>query len=217
MQDFQLDIDNNLGISAVRKALDSRSVKFPSTECIVEAIEICLQTNNCQFSGKNFVQKHGTAMGPKNACSYADLAMGLTDEKAKFGGGVKPLLWWRYRDDVFDVWTHALPKLLEFTEYINSLYPTIKFELVYSEHTLNVLDLTLHLQDGFIITDIYAKPTDSHLYLPFPVRTRHTVKGQFPTELLYALDVTVLLMSFLTRDVLNTKGTLNPRVIMQIW
>ena len=87
------NIDNNLGISAVRKALDSRSVKFPSTECIVEAIEICLQTNNCQFSGKNFVQKHGTAMGPKNACSYADLAMGLIDEKAKFGGGVKPLLW----------------------------------------------------------------------------------------------------------------------------
>ena len=39
--------------------------------------------------------------------------------------------------------------------------------MVYSEHTLNVLDLTLHLQDGFIITDIYAKPTDSHLYLPF--------------------------------------------------
>ena len=161
------NIDNNLGISAVSRALDSRSVKFPSTECIVEAIEICLQTNNCQFSEKHFVQKHGTAMGPKNACSYADLAMGLIDEKAKLGGVVKPLLWWRYRDDVFDVWMHGLPKLLEFTEYINSLYPTIKFELVYSEHTLNVLDLTLHLQDGFIITDIYAKPTDSHLYLPF--------------------------------------------------
>ena len=161
------NIDNNLGISAVRKALDSRSDKFPSTDCIVEAIEICLQTNNCQFSGKNFVQKHGTAMGPKNACSYADLAMGLIDEKAKSEGAVKPMLWWRYRDDVFDIWPHGLPKLLEFTEYINSLYPTIKFELVYSEHTLNVLDLTLHLQEGFIKTDIYAKPTDSHLYLPF--------------------------------------------------
>ena len=161
------NIDNNLGISAVRKALDSRLVKFPSTNCIVEAIEICLQTNNCQFSGINLVQKHGTAMGPKNACSYADLAMGLIDETAKFGGALKPLLWWRYRDDVSDVWTHDLPKLLELTEYINSLYPTIKFELVYSENSLNVLDLTLHLQDGFIITDIYAKPTDSHLYLPF--------------------------------------------------
>ena len=57
-----------------------------------------------------------------------------------------------------------MAEYIEFTEYINSLYPTIKFELVYSEHTLNVLDLTLHLQDGFIITDIYAKPADSHLY-----------------------------------------------------
>ena len=30
-----------------------------------------------------------------------------------------------------------------------------------------VLDLTLHLKDGLISTDIYSKPTDSHLYLPF--------------------------------------------------
>ena len=30
-----------------------------------------------------------------------------------------------------------------------------------------MLDLTLHLQEGFIYTDIYAKPTDSHLHLPF--------------------------------------------------
>ena len=31
-------------------------------------------------------------MGPKNACSYADLAMELIDEKAKFGGALKALL-----------------------------------------------------------------------------------------------------------------------------
>ena len=28
-------------------------------------------------------------MGPKNACSYADLAMGVIDEQAKFGGSLK--------------------------------------------------------------------------------------------------------------------------------
>ena len=82
-------------------------------------------------------------------------------------GSLKPLLWWRYRDDIFDLWTQGLPKLLEFTDYINSIYPTIKFELVYSDSFLHVLDLTLHLKDGLIITDIYSKPTDSHLYLPF--------------------------------------------------
>ena len=68
--DFQLSISITTfllitGILAVRKILDSRLVKYPSTNCIVEAIEICLQTNNCQFSGITFVQKHGTAMGPK--------------------------------------------------------------------------------------------------------------------------------------------------------
>jgi len=26
-----------------------------------------------------------TAMGPKNACSYVDLAMGIINEKARFG------------------------------------------------------------------------------------------------------------------------------------
>ena len=38
------NIDNNLGITAVRKALDSTctSSKFPSTDCIAEAVEICL-------------------------------------------------------------------------------------------------------------------------------------------------------------------------------
>ena len=161
------NIDNKLGLTAVKKALDSRLNRFPSTDCILEGVEICLKINNCQFADQNFVQKHGTAMGPKNACSYADLAMGILDEQAKFGGPIKPKFWWRYRDDILDFWTQGLPKLLEFTDYINSLYPTIKFELVYSEQSLNVLDLTLHLREGFIATDIYAKPTDSHLYLPF--------------------------------------------------
>ena len=160
------NIDNELGVTAVKNALDARSVKIPSTECILEAVEICLESNNCQFDNNNYVQQHGTAMGPKNACSYADLAMGVIDHKAKFEGTIKPMLWLRYRDDIFDLWTQGVEKLLEFTNYINSLYHTIKFELVYSESSLNVLDLTLLLQDGFISTDIYSKPTDSHLYLP---------------------------------------------------
>ena len=69
------NIDNNLGLTAVKKALDSRDNKFPSPECIVQAVEICLTCNNCQFGEMNFLQKHGTAMGPKNACNYADIAI----------------------------------------------------------------------------------------------------------------------------------------------
>jgi len=86
------NIDNNLGISVVRKALDSRSDKFPSTDCIVEAIEICLQTNNCRIIWKKFCAKTRYSHGAQNACSYADLPMGLIDDKAKSEGAVKPML-----------------------------------------------------------------------------------------------------------------------------
>ena len=81
-------------------------------------------------------------------------------------------------DDI-DLWVHCLPKLLEFTDFINELYPTIEFELVYSQQILNVLDVTMHLVHGFIRTDVYSKPTDSHLYLPptsaHPEHCKHTI------------------------------------------
>ena len=70
-------------------------------------------------------------MGPKNACSYADLAMGIIDHKAKSGGKIKPLLWWRYRDDIFDFRKQGLSALNSFTDYIKTLYPTIKFEFIW--------------------------------------------------------------------------------------
>ena len=74
-------------------------------------------------------------------------------------------MWWRYRDDIFDLWTQGTTKLDEFTAFINSLYPTIKFTIVSSEVSLNVLDLTLSLVNTFNETDIYSKPTDDHMYL----------------------------------------------------
>ena len=59
------NIDNNLGISAISDVLDLRAVKISSTDCIVEAVKICLQYNNSQFEEENFLQIHGTAMRPK--------------------------------------------------------------------------------------------------------------------------------------------------------
>ena len=138
------NIDNNLEINAITDALNSRATNFPSTECIVEAVKICLQHNNSQFNDENFLQ-----IEKKNACSYADLAMGVIDKEA-MSGAIKPNLWWRYRDDIFDLWTQGHSKLIDFTQFINSLYPTIKFTLVHSPTSLNVLDLTLNLVDGFI-------------------------------------------------------------------
>ena len=78
------NIDNELVLGAVKIALDARDHLVPSTSCILEAVEICLTCNHSVFNEKFCLQIHGAAMGPKNACSYADLAMGEINHKAKF-------------------------------------------------------------------------------------------------------------------------------------
>jgi len=114
------NIDNKLGIKAVTDASNSRYVQIPLTECIAKAVNICLEHNNSHFQGKHFLETHGTAMGPKNTWSYADLAMGIIDQKAK-SGEIKPNLWWRYKDDIFDLWTQGSSKLDEFTDLLSSI------------------------------------------------------------------------------------------------
>ena len=70
------------------------------------------------------------------------------------------LEWDKFHDSIIDFWMAGLD--VYFMNFINQLYPTIKFELVVSDSELNVLDLTLHLVDGFIHTEVYSKPSDSH-------------------------------------------------------
>ena len=69
------NIDNNRAVAAVKSAIDSRTSLSPSTEYIIEALEICLTNNNSSFAGQKLMQTNGTAMGAANSCSYSDLAI----------------------------------------------------------------------------------------------------------------------------------------------
>ena len=89
------NIDNQLGPTAMKKTLNAWENQFLSTNCILEAVEICLKSNHSVLKDFFFLQIHRTAMGPKNACSYADLGMGEIDFKSEFSGPIKPALRWR--------------------------------------------------------------------------------------------------------------------------
>ena len=39
----------------------------------------------------------------------------------------KPLIWIRYIDDIFLIWTHGEGKFIEFINKLNSFHPTIKY------------------------------------------------------------------------------------------
>ena len=60
----------------------------------------------------------------------------------------------------------------------------IKFEVNISEHSVNFLDVTISLKDGKLITSLYTKPTNAHLYLNWnSSHPQHVLKnipkGQF--------------------------------------
>ena len=61
-------------IAVVWNASETRANKSPSTDYIIEGLEICLKPSNSRFGSQNLPQLNGAATGAPNSCSYADLA-----------------------------------------------------------------------------------------------------------------------------------------------
>ena len=77
------------------------------------------------FNGNQ--QIGGTAMGSAVAPNYANIFMNRFKTKALQNWPLQPLIWLRYIDDIFMIWTHEKDKLHQFTNYLNGICPTIKF------------------------------------------------------------------------------------------
>ena len=81
----------------------------------------------------------------------------------------------RYRDDTFIPWLHGMDNLLVFKqaldEHIRSTYLNINFTIIYDYKEIQSLDLTVYIENGFLKTKIFSKPTDNQEYLD--VRSSH--------------------------------------------
>ena len=75
------------------------------------------------------------------------------------------LVYLRYINDIFIKWTASLKELKDFSEEINNVHPSIKFELQYSTNEINFLDTTAYIKNNKLFTKLYRKPTDRQLYL----------------------------------------------------
>ena len=87
------------------------------------------------------------------------------EEKILSASEKKPMIWWRYIDDIFFIWEHGEESLEKFLNKLNSFHPTIKFTAEYSKGTINFLDVNIRLVGGQLMTDLFVKPTDTHLFL----------------------------------------------------
>ena len=164
------NITNELGLEACRKLLDSREVLEPTTDCIVDAIQITLEENIARFGDTVVKQCDGTAMGPHHACSYADAAADLALDQKVMDEIVNPFYrhvddWSRFRDDIMCMWKGSEEELLEFNSWINNLHPRLKFTMEYSRSSIVFLDLRLTKGGPMVLTEMYSKSSDTHAYL----------------------------------------------------
>ena len=92
---------------------------------------------------------------------------------ARSQGPYKPEYWYRFCDDVFDIWTHGAEALFELTDFLkfhrrNKLkwQTNFRFKLeFYSEASIHNLDTKISLIKGKLQVDMFSMPTDAHLYL----------------------------------------------------
>ena len=79
--------------------------------------------NLFQFTRRNYLQIHGTAMGTKMAVAFANIFMADIVSQSV----VKPTVWKRFIDDIFSLWDTDKHDIERFIEQANSDHPTIKF------------------------------------------------------------------------------------------
>ena len=72
----------------------------------------------------------------------------------------------RHRDDTFIPWLPGIDDLLIFKqtldEHIRFIHPNINFILIYDHKEIQLLDLTIYVENGLFKDKNFSRPTDSH-------------------------------------------------------
>ena len=83
-------------------------------------------------------------------------------------------------DDIWGIWTHGEEALTQFHKRANSIHTRIEVDLRYSTESIEFLDTVTSVKDGYIKTNLYCKPTDTHQYLHRTSDHPKTVKRSIP-------------------------------------
>lgn len=156
------------GILTAKKALDTRVILNPPTWILLRFLHFVLTKNCFSFNNKHYLQIQGTSMGTICAPNYAIIFMDNLETTFLQSQPLVPLVWWRYIDDIFFIWTHPRKDLDTFMVSLNRHHPTILFTHEINAETIHFLDTTIiKTKDGILQSTLYTKPTDANLYLHY--------------------------------------------------
>ena len=129
--------------------------------------EFLLKNIFLKFNGSAKQQVSGMAISTKCVPIYACVYMYEAETEFLKTQERTPLVWFRYNDDIFLIWTHGKEHPETFLQELNNFNRDFKFTYELNEKEIPFLDLTFKLNEGKISTDLYIKSTDRHQYLHF--------------------------------------------------
>ena len=125
------------------------------------------KNNYFEFNGEVKHQILRAVIGTRFAPTDAFIVIDIIETNFLDTQEFKPLVWVRYIDDVFFIWTHGKEKLGEFLKDFNNYHPNIKFTHEFNKENITFLDLKVSLSGGQLSTDLHIKSTDKHQYLHY--------------------------------------------------
>lgn len=142
--------------------LDKANINVLIKNELIDALDLCLSQNYCQYDNKFYIQNSGLAMGAPLSPLLADIFMSHVEEVIMSSHEAKNYIkfWYRYVDDVLACFTGTRRQLSKFLNFINNIHPNINFTVeTEKDGKINFLDLTLSHNETSISFDIYRKPT----------------------------------------------------------
>ena len=104
-------IPHQAGLIALKEALDKSLSKKIPTDDLIRMAEFVLSNSDA------FQQISGTAIGTKFGPPYACIYMDQVEQKFLAMQINQPLIWLRYIDDIFFIWTHGEKELEKFVKF----------------------------------------------------------------------------------------------------
>ena len=112
--------------------------------------EFVLKNNYFEFNSNVKHQISGTAIGTKFAPPYACIYMDYMENQFLKNEQIQPWIWFRYIDDIFLIWTASEKELDDFLKRLNNTHER-------SREEINVLDVTVRVNHGEFISNLYWK------------------------------------------------------------
>ena len=96
---------------------------------------------------------------------------------------IQSWIWFRYIDHVFFIWTSS--ELDDFLKQLDNFHPNLKFKYERSREEINFSDVSVTVNHGEFITNLYYNSTDGHQYLHFEsCHPSHTKSSMIFTQAL---------------------------------